>query len=134
MFSFYLYWANYESVTYVLNYFQRGKLKQTSLIIVSPDESRGYLGFSTVMPLPQRFPFNNLKNILIRPFKFGMWVYIWAMPRTLLFCDIDLQFQGHWWPLKGQILAIFSHSGPVLIYRKFNHPMAGIYNTYICPL
>ena len=31
------------------------------------------------------------------------------MPQTLLFCDLDLQFQGHWWPLKGQNLAIFSH-------------------------
>ena len=29
------------------------------------------------------------------------------MPRTVLFCDLDLQSQGHWWPLKGQILAIF---------------------------
>ena len=56
------------------------------------------------------------------------------MPRTLLLCDLDLQFQGHWWPLKGQILAIFSHFAPVLIYRKLDHPMAGIYNTYICPL
>ena len=47
-------------------------------LIVSPDESRGYLGFSTVTPLPpQRFPFghDNLKDILVRPFKFGMWVY-----------------------------------------------------------
>ena len=35
---------------------------------------------------------------------------------------------------KGQILAIFSHFGPVLIYRKLYHPMGGIYNTYICPL
>ena len=45
--------------------------------IVSLDESRGYLGFSKVM-LPQRFPFgrNNLKNILVRPFKFRMWVYM----------------------------------------------------------
>ena len=27
---------------------------------------------------PQRFPFgrDNLKNILVRPFKFGMWVYM----------------------------------------------------------
>ena len=50
------------------------------------------------------------------------------------FCDLDLQFQGHWWPLKGQILAIFSHFGPVLIHRKLDHPMAGIYNTYICPI
>ena len=33
-------------------------------IIVSPDESRGYLGFSMVTPLPQRFPFgrDNLKK------------------------------------------------------------------------
>ena len=46
------------------------------------------------------------------------------MPRMLLFCDLDLQFQGHWWPLKGQILIIFSHFGPVLIYRKLDHPMA----------
>ena len=62
-------------------------------------------------PPPQRFPFgrDNLKNILVRPFKFGMW-YIWAMPQTLLFCDLDLQFQGHWWPLKGQILAHFSYT------------------------
>ena len=45
--------------------------------IVSPDESWGYLGFSTVTP-PQRFPFgrDNLKNILVRTFKFGMWVYM----------------------------------------------------------
>ena len=29
-------------------------------------------------PLPQRFPFgsDNLKNILVRAFKFGMWVYM----------------------------------------------------------
>ena len=45
------------------------------------DESRGYLGFSMVTPLPpplQRFRFrrDNLKNILVRPFKFGMWVYM----------------------------------------------------------
>ena len=50
------------------------------------------------------------------------------MSQTLLFCDLDLpQFQGHWWPLKGQILVIFSHFGPVLIYRKLGHPMVGIY-------
>ena len=40
-------------------------------LIVSPDESRGYLGFSTVTPPPQRFPFgrDNLKNNLVRTFK-----------------------------------------------------------------
>ena len=48
--------------------------------------------------------------------------------------DLDLQFQGHWWLLKAQILANFSHFGPFLIYRKLNHPMDGIHNTYICPL
>ena len=53
------------------------------------------------------------------------------MTRTLLFFYLDLQFQGHWWPLKGQK---FSHFGPVLVYRKLDHPMGGIYNTYICPL
>ena len=65
-----------------------------------------------------------------------MWVYMGnaIVIQTLLFCDLDLQFQGHWWPLKGQILAIFLHFGPVLIYRKLDHPMAGIYNKYICPL
>ena len=56
------------------------------------------------------------------------------MPRMLLFCDLDLQFQDHWWPLKGQILAIFLRFGLVLIYKKLDHHMVGIYNTYICPL
>ena len=49
------------------------------VVIVSPDESRGYLGFSMVTPPPpQRFPFgrDNLKNILVRTFKFGVWVYM----------------------------------------------------------
>ena len=43
-------------------------LQSNALVIVSPDESRGYLGFSTVTPPPQRFPFgrDNLKNILVR--------------------------------------------------------------------
>ena len=53
-------------------------LKHYLELFVSPDESRGYLGFSTVTPPPQRFPFgrDNFKNILVRTFKFGMWVYI----------------------------------------------------------
>ena len=49
------------------------------LVIVSLDESWGYLGFSTVTPpQPQRYPFgrDSLKNILVRLFKFGMWVYV----------------------------------------------------------
>ena len=57
------------------------------LIIVSLDESRGDLGFSSVMPPPpQRFPFgrDNLKNILVRPFKFGMLVYMGNVTNTIL--------------------------------------------------
>ena len=101
------------------------------MVFVSLDECRRYLGFSTVTPPPQRFPFgrNNLKNILdLSNLVCG---YIWAMPQTLLFCDLDLQFQGHWWALKGPILAIFSNFGPVLIYRNLDHPMADKYNIYI---
>ena len=96
--------------------------------IVSSNEIRGYLGFSMVTPLPQIFPFgrDNLKNILVKPFKFGMWVCMGNATNAIV--------QGHLWPLKGQIFAIFSHFGPVLIYRKLDNPMAGMYNTYICPL
>ena len=41
-------------------------------IIVSPDES------TVMLPPPKRLPFgrDNFKNILVRPFKFGMWVYM----------------------------------------------------------
>ena len=60
-------------------YYEREAIT-SAYIFVSPDESRGYLGFSTVTlpPQPQRFPFarDNLKNILVRTFKFGMWVYM----------------------------------------------------------
>ena len=60
-----------------------------------------------------------------------MWVYMGNATNAIV-CDLDLQFQGHWWPLKGQIFAIFSYFGPVLIYRKLDHPMAAIiYYTYI---
>ena len=56
----------------------KGRTQINNKRIVSPDESRGYLGFSMVTPPPQRFPFgrDNLKNILVRTFKFGMWVYM----------------------------------------------------------
>ena len=39
----------------------------------------------------QRFPFrrNNLKSILLRPFKFGMWVYMGG-PESLLVCGFSL--------------------------------------------
>ena len=80
---------------------------------------------------PQRFPFgrDNLKNILVRPFKFGMWVYM-AMPQMLLFCDLDLQFQGHWWPLKGHILAIFFTFWPSSHIQKVRSSY-GWYTKYI---
>ena len=60
-----------------------------------------------VTPPPPRFPFgrDNLKNILVRTFKFGMWVYMGNATNAIV-SDLDLQSQGHWWPLKGQILAI----------------------------
>ena len=53
-------------------------IRDHGYVIVSPDKSRGYLGFSMVTLPPQRFPFgrDKLKNILVRPFKFGMWVYM----------------------------------------------------------
>ena len=67
-----------KCITYlILLFVSRGNPQNP--IIVSPDESRGYLGFSTVtLPPPQRFPFgpDNLKNILVSTFKFGMWVYM----------------------------------------------------------
>ena len=62
-----------------------------------------------------------------------MWVYMGSATNAIV-CDLDLQFQGHWWPLKDQISTIFSHFGLVLKYRKLDHPMGGIYNTYICLL
>ena len=63
---------------------------------MSPDESLGHLGFSTVTLPPQRFPVgrDNLKNILVRPFKFGMWVYMGNATNAIVLP-------------KGQILAIF---------------------------
>ena len=57
-------------------------------VIVSPDESREYLGFSTVtVPPLHRFPFgrDNLKeDIFVRPFKFGMWEYMGNATNTIV--------------------------------------------------
>ena len=74
----------------------------------------------TPPPPPPRFPFgcDNLKNILLTPSNL-VCGYIWAMPRMLLFCDFDLQSQGHWWPLKGQILAIFSHLMLTILHGNY---------------
>ena len=58
------------------------------------------------------------------------------MPRTLLFCDLDLQFQGNWWPLKGQILAIFYPSALRAVRVLFS-PMVfgwvGGWREEVCP-
>ena len=64
------------------------------VLVVSPDESQGYVGFNTVMLLPQRFPLghDNLKNILVTPFKFGMWVYMGNATNASFLYDLDLQF------------------------------------------
>ena len=56
------------------------------------------------------------------------------MPRTLLFCDLDLKFQGHWWPLKRSEFGHFFTFWPSSHIQKLDHPMVGIYNTYIGPL
>ena len=66
------------SIAYIFKLGFSTSLSTAVVVFVSPDESRGYLGFSTVTPPPQRFLFgrDNLKNILVRTFKFGMWVYM----------------------------------------------------------
>ena len=54
----------------------RDGIKCLRPVIVSLDESRGYLGFSTVTPPPQRFPFgrDNLKNICFVTLTFNLKV------------------------------------------------------------
>ena len=54
------------------------KIFRSVAIIVSSDESWGYLGFGMVTPPPQRFPFgcDNLRDFSVKTFKFGMWVYM----------------------------------------------------------
>ena len=61
-----------------------------------------------------------------------MWVYVGNATNAIVTLTFNFKVTGGL--LKGQILAIFSHFGPVLTYRKLDHPMAGIYNTYICPV
>ena len=49
-----------------------------------------------------------------------MWGYMGNAMKAIVF-DIDLQFQGHWWPLKGQILAIFTPE-PLRVVGYYFHP------------
>ena len=65
-------------------------------IIVSPDESRGYLEFSTVTLPPQRFPFgrDHLKNILVRPFKFGLWLYMGNATNAVVTLTFNFKVTG----------------------------------------
>ena len=58
-----------------LSYLRPGVVVTNILIIVSLDESREYLGFSTVTS-----PY-----ILGRPFKFGMWVYMGNATNAIVF-------------------------------------------------
>ena len=87
-------------------------------VIVSSDESQGCLGFSTVMLPPQRFPFgrDNLKNILVRPFKFGMWVYGQCHKR---YCFVTLTFN---FKISGSHLMVifwpFFHILPQFLYTE----------------
>ena len=81
--KYYLFFCERSSSLFLkLWHLQRKKMRYlacSNVVFVSLDKSRGYLEFSTATPLlPQRFPFgrDNLKNILVRHFKFGMWVYI----------------------------------------------------------
>ena len=67
-------------------------LSRHCLGVISWQNSQGYLGFSMVTPpRQQRFPFgrNNLKNILVRPFKFGLFIYMGNVTNTIvLFCFV----------------------------------------------
>ena len=57
-----------------------------------------------------------------------------AMNAIVLRPPVTFNFKVTGGLLKVRFWPFFSHFGPVLIYRKLDHPMAGIYNTYICPL
>ena len=61
-------------------------------------------------PPPQRFPFgcDNLKNILVRPFKFGMWVYMSNAMNTIVLCPGGL-LKVRFWSFF-HILAQFSYT------------------------
>ena len=85
--------------------------------------------------LPHRFPFgrDNLKNILVRPFTFGMWVYMGNAMNAVFFVTLTFNFKVTGGLLKVRFWPFFTF-WPVLIYRKLDHPMGGIYNTYICPV
>ena len=65
-------WESFDVVRFDFGPLLQGQMRiaklktaHNLLIIVSPDENRRYLGFSTVMPPPPRFPFgcDNLKKI-----------------------------------------------------------------------
>ena len=62
-------------------------------------------------PLLQRFPFghDNLKNILVRPFKFGMWVYMGNATLTFNFKVTGGLLKVRIWPFF-HILAQFSYT------------------------
>ena len=80
-----------------------------NIIIVSLDECRGYLGFRTITPPPQRFPFgrDNLENISARSFKFGMWVYYEQCHERYCFVTLTFNFKVIGGLLKVRFLPFF---------------------------
>ena len=89
------------------------------IFIVTPDESQGYLGFSTVtLPRAQRFPFghNNLKIILVRPFIWYVGIYGQCHK---CYCFVTLTFN-------------FKVTGGLLKVRLW--PFFHILAQYICPV
>ena len=78
---------------------------------------------------------DNLKYILQRPFKFGMWLYcIWEMPQRLLYIVASVFNYKTSSSLLKIKLGVFLHILKVLTFKRTGHPMADFYNIYICPL
>ena len=72
---------------------------------------------------------DNLKNIL--GYTFQIWyVGIYGQcHERYCFVTLTFNFKVTGGLLKVRFWPFFSHFGPVLIYRKLDHPMAGIYNS-----
>ena len=86
-----------------------------------------------VTPPMQRFPFgrDNLKNILVRPFKFGMGIYGQCHER---YCFVTLTFN---FKVTGDLLKVnfwpFFHSLTQFSYTE-SYILWVVYIIHICPL
>ena len=70
-------------------------------------------------------------TLLVRPFKFGMWVYM-GNAMNAKYCFVTLIFN---FKVTGGLLKVhFFTFWPSSHIQKVRYPMAGICNTYICPL